>query len=360
MKTGLTLTAMATELERRNDAKRDFVADTRTLLVSSDAKDLSMDTGREDVKHTLITPMRDLFTRQLEQHYRVPAEYSERIRAKHPELYAHTLNTFFSKEPTRRMVRTLDGHARAFLSDRYRPLDDYDLANAVLPELLGRDGVRIESTQFTEQRFYLKAVFPRIETEVSVGDPVQIGLVVSNSEVGAGALQVMPLVYRLVCKNGMIAQDYGQRKYHVGRKAEGEGNAFELYSEGTQRLTDAAFFAQVRDTVRGVLTHATLERIVQGMRDAKEQRIESNDLQAVVEVTGKRFGYNDTTKGGILRHLIEGGDLTRYGLLNALTRQSQDEDDYALATKLECDGAKIIELPKNDWRAIADGMAKAA
>ena len=33
------------------------------------------------------------------------------------------------------MVRTLDGHARAFLSDRYRRLDNYDLCEHVLPIL---------------------------------------------------------------------------------------------------------------------------------------------------------------------------------------------------------------------------------
>ncbi|MBL0089244.1 MAG: hypothetical protein IPP44_22195 [Ideonella sp.] len=33
------------------------------------------------------------------------------------------------------MVRTLDGQARAFLSDRYRRLDNYDLCEHVLPML---------------------------------------------------------------------------------------------------------------------------------------------------------------------------------------------------------------------------------
>lgn len=357
MKTGLSLQEMAAELARRNENKRDWIADTEALRITEDARHVTLNTG---VPARTTVVLGDTFRSQVAGHYRVPRDYAERIRTDHPALYAETFNTFFREEPARRMVRMLDGRARAFLSDRYRPLDDYDLAQAVLPELLSHPTIRIESTQFTESRFYLKAVFPKIETEVRKGDPVQIGLVISNSEIGGGALQVMPLVYRLVCLNGMIAADYGQRKYHIGKRASAEEAAYELYTDGTRRLDDVAFFAKVKDTVRGVLTQTTLEKIVQGMRDATEQRIKSRDIPAVVEVTAKKFGYGETTKQGILQHLIQGADFTRYGLLNAITRQSQDEADYEVATKLEMDGARVIELPTSDWRQIAEAELRRA
>lgn len=301
-----------------------------------------------------------IFREQALSHYKIPREYAERIRETYPVLYADMLNTPMRAEPARRMVRTLDGNARAFLSDRFRPLDNADLANAVLPRLMDLPDIRIESTEFTERRFYLKAVYPRIQADVKVGDPVQIGLLVSNSEVGSGSLQVLPLVYRLVCKNGMVSQDYGQRRYHVGKRAQEEESAYELYTDNTKRLEDAAFFAKVQDTVSGVLTQDVLGKLVQRMRDATEQKIESKDLPAVVEVTAKQFGYTETTKHGILAHLIQGGDLTRYGLMNAVTRQSQDEQDYEQATRMEQDGARIIELPQSDWRAIAEAELKKA
>ena len=350
MKTGLSLQDMAKELERRNAAKRDFIADTRSLNIAEVGHvQLALPNAP-----TLDLTEGEVFREQALAHYKVPREYADRIRVQHPALYANTLNTFFREAPTRRMVRVLDNNARAFLSDRYRPLDNHDLADAVLPELMRHASIRVESTQFTERRFYLKAVLPKIETEVKVGDPVQIGLVVSNSEVGAGALHVMPLVYRLFCKNGMIAQDYGQRRYHVGKRASSEESAFELYSEGTRRLDDAAFFAKVRDTVRGVLTHDVLERLVVRMREATQQEIESLNLPAVVEMTAQMFGYTQSTQHGILKHLIQGGDLTRYGLMNAITRQSQDEEDYEVATRMETDGSRVIELPKDDWKTLAE------
>jgi Domain of unknown function (DUF932) len=365
MKSGLTLDQMALELQRRQDVKRDFIADTRQLVVmtsSADAKGvpfLSMELPKTETPITLA--LGETFRKQMAGHFKVPTDYAERIVTAYPALYADTFNTFLGAQPSRQMIRTLDARARAFLSDRFRTLDDYDLVEAVLPEIHKHKDIRIESSQFTESRFYLKAVFPRIETEVKVGDPVQIGLVVSNSEVGAGALQVLPMVYRLICKNGMTSSDYGQRRYHVGKRASAEEAAFELYSDDTRRLDDAAFFAKVRDTVRGVLTREVLEALTQKMRDATEQKLEGTNIQAAVEVTARKFGYGERTAGGILRHLIEGHDLTRYGLMNAITRQSQDEADYDLATRMEMDGARIVELPKQDWKAIGEAaLAKAA
>jgi hypothetical protein len=354
MKSGLTITEMAQELERQASTKRDFIADTRQLSITG-GKSLALNLGSSVID---LNP-NDHFRRQVTTLYKVPADYAERIRTQHPDLYDNTLNTFFQKEPQRRMVRVLDGDARAFLSDRYRPLDNFALAEAVLPVVMAQPSVRMESSQFTPTRFYMKLVFPKIETEVKRGDVVQLGLNVSNSEVGEGSLNVQVMVYRLVCLNGLIVPDMGQKRYHVGKRADETESAFEMYTDKTRALDDAAFFSKVRDTIKGVLKLPVLETVVQKMRDATEQKIEGTQIQNVIEVTAKRFGYTEATSGGILRHLIEGGDLTRYGLMNAITRQSQDEADYETATRMEMDGARIIELPKSDWRTIADAALAA-
>ena len=45
-----------------------------------------------------------------------------------------------------------------------------------------------------------------------------------------GAVNVQPLVYRLVCKNGMIVNDAQTRRNHVGRVNEADEN-FLLYGK---------------------------------------------------------------------------------------------------------------------------------
>ena len=50
------------------------------------------------------------------------------------------------------MVRTLDGNARAFLSDRYRRLDNYDLLAHVLPMLRELPDARVRILRAHRQR----------------------------------------------------------------------------------------------------------------------------------------------------------------------------------------------------------------
>ena len=54
---------------------------------------------------------------------------------------------------------------------------------------------------------YIKVVNKRLEAEVVPGDIVQSGVIISNSEVGLGSVNIQPLVYRLVCSNGMVVND---------------------------------------------------------------------------------------------------------------------------------------------------------
>jgi hypothetical protein len=220
MKLGKSLVELAQELERRAGAKSDFIVDTKSgLLMQPDMALAVSGVG------ALSTD--GLAHRQISEWAGIPAKYYDRMKAEAPALLVNNVNHWFAEQPARRMVRTLDNRARAFLSDRYRRIDNEEIAEAVLPVLLGAGSdIRIESCEVTDSRLYLKAVFPKIEGEVKVGDPVQSGIVISNSEAGLGSLSVQPLVFRLVCKNGMIANDSGMSRYHVGRKV-GDGRDVE-------------------------------------------------------------------------------------------------------------------------------------
>lgn len=139
--------------------------------------------------------------------------------------------------------------------------------------------MRIVSTELTDSRMYIKVINERLELEVNLGDVVQAGIVISNSEVGLGALKVEPLIYRSVCTNGMIAQVYSKKRYHVGRNAE-EGEAIELFRDETLKADDRAFFLKVQDTVRAAVDVVKFTTIVDRMREATEQRIEGKESES--------------------------------------------------------------------------------
>ena len=69
--------------------------------------------------------------RQLAEKLKIPFPFFQRLEVNHPDLLSQNVNTLLHREPQRPMVRTLDGNVRAFLSDSYRPLDNYDLAEVL-------------------------------------------------------------------------------------------------------------------------------------------------------------------------------------------------------------------------------------
>jgi hypothetical protein len=190
-----------------------------------------------------------------------------------------------------------------------------------------------------------------MKAEISVDDVVQAGFVISNSEVGLGSLKVEPLIYRLVCKNGLIVKDYAQKRYHVGKQIEGEDTAYEIYSDATLQADDNAFFLKVQDVVRTSVDEARFALAVDKFRAAKKEEL--GDPIQTVEILADKYILNQAERGSILRHYIMAGDNTQFGLINAVTRTSQDIADYNRATELERLGGELLSQIKHAEKVTA-------
>jgi hypothetical protein len=343
MKNGRTLNDLAKEIDRQLKTKKDFSADTRRLAISNDGTRLS-------IAEKGTFGITDLCHDQIAARVGIPVKYYQKMRSEYPSLVGVNVNAWFNSKAETRMVRTLDGNARAFVSDRYRPLDNYDLINRVLPKIK-EVGCRIESAELTEKRLYIKAITDRITAKV-VGDVVQAGIVISNSEVGCGSVKVEPLIFTLSCLNGAIMPDYSMRKYHVGRGfGDIENDGQEFFKDETRRADDKAFWLKVRDTVDASLDEVKFNLMVGKLRKAAEKTIDGDPIKAVEEIT-KKFVMSEDEQGSVLNFLIKGGNLSCYGLSNAVTRASQEISDYDRATEFERIGGSIIELSDAEWKQI--------
>jgi len=352
MKTGLTLDEMAAEITRQSAAKADYAVDTGNIEMMPASGSVVMrilNDNQTDVVEPLDVNM--LTHRQIGTHLKIPAGYYDRMLTDVPDLLAENVNRWFHRESSRRMVRTMDGTARAFLSDRYRRIDHMEILQAALPVIGEMPGVQVESCEITDSRLYIKAINPRLQTEVVPGDIVQAGIMISNSEVGLGSVTIQPLIYRLVCLNGMIVNDARTRKNHVGRAGSADEN-FLLYSDDTLKADDRAFLMKVRDTVRAAVDEAKFSKVVDMMRDATQATMNTTDIPGVVKLASRDFGLSDAEENGVLGRLVEGQDLSLYGLANAVTRHSQDVNSYDRATELESIGYTMMNMDRRQWNRL--------
>ncbi len=340
MKQGKTIEQLAQELERQRQVRKDLIADTSALTVHTDKQGQSrLQVDFYDDKE--VFAINENVHQQIASRLQIPYRYYDKMRLEYPYLLDENINQWFRKEPERRMLRTLDGNVRAFLSDRYRRLDNLELAEAVFPIISQMHGAEILSCEITESYMFIKVVNHSLRAEIDVNDVVKAGLVISNSEVGLGSLKVEPLIYRLVCKNGLIVKDYAQKRYHVGKQIEGTDPAYEIYSDATLEADDKAFFMKVQDTVRTSVDEMRFHMAVDKFRSTKEEKL-GDDPVKTVEVLADRYALNQSERGNILRHFLTSGNNTRFGLINAVTRASQNVDDYSRATELERLGGELL------------------
>lgn len=343
MKQGRTLQELSAEINRQAIAARDFRADTRDIIMECGDKLVLGDAGQFG--------MRPLAHQQIATELGIPWKYYQKMQEENPALLDDNVNSWFQKTPKPRLVRTLDGNVRAFLSDRYRMMDNLDVAKAVMPILHDEAGtLKIASCEVTETKLYVKLVSERVKGEVRKGDVVQAGVVISNSEVGLGAVHVAPLVFRLVCMNGAVVEQQGQRRCHLGR-AEGasEGEVYEIFQDDTIKADDHAFSLKLRDTVKAALAEASFSRLLEGLREAAGTEVKPK--KAIQEVS-KRFMLNENESDTLLGFFMTEHDPTLWGLSNAFTAMSQSLSDYERASQFEKFGGEILALPAASFQPV--------
>lgn len=359
-KIGRSLQDLAAEIERRAEASRDFIAPVPKFEVAvvDNAPVIQIQNGTQHV-----FPINDIAHGQIAEYAGIPAAYYRRMLAEEPQLLVANIARWLKDKPQdRRLVRTLDGRVRAFLSDSYRPLDNDKLAEAILPQLLEMR-LLIISCEITERRLYIKAVDTNITADVPTGkhmgdgghtifDTCSAGITFSNSEVGMGALQIEAGVFTKACTN-LAMFGSNMRKYHTGKRAELSDDVYALLTDETKAATDKAVWMQTRDMVKSAFDRARFDTICKKLGSAALDIVEPEKVPEVIERVGRKLSLNEGERKGILGRLIADGDLTRYGLHSAITRYSQEDViAYDRATEMERMGGDIIDMPANDWRQL--------
>ena len=137
--------------------------------------------------------------------------------------WLHRSNEIEGEEPARQtqqepqqrqwLIRVKADTARGILSERYTRLNNADVLECLGP-VLAQTPFQVGWFAVTDESLHLRLFDPRLSREVLPGDRVVAGLHIGNSEVGKRAITVDALVYRLVCKNGLVRLVKGKSLLH--------------------------------------------------------------------------------------------------------------------------------------------------
>ncbi len=353
MKQGITMNELAAEVRRQDQSKKDYIVSSDSIYLQATTSGITMRVSQSG------TPQREFFLNntahnQLASYLDIPRAYYDKMLCEQPDLLTENVNRWLQcNPPKQRMLRTLDGTARAFLSDRYRRIDNAPLMRRIEPVLGKFKDLTVKSCQITDTNLYVKLVNPKLEGDVKVGDTVQMGVIITNSEVGCGSVCVYPMLYRLVCSNGMVAQRQliGITQRHIGRKSPLE----------TQIAAyDDEVLDKVGESIRIAFDRSQFNALMAQMQESRKLKIKVNLAEQVVEAASKHFGISKFEAEGVSERLMESEDFTLYGLANAVTRHAQDVKSYDRSTELETTGYKIMTMSPALWNIIISQARKEA
>ncbi len=182
-----------------------------------------------------------------------------------PELLAHNLNELNAREAadTRLLLRSVNGQVRGYLSDRYRRMDARPIIGAFIEACRSVGALPLRG-HVTETRVAIKMVLDRVFEPLPGGyEMMVLGAALTTSDFGAAPLVVSFYCERLVCLNGLIAEQ-GLRAVHLGARLADDVS----FSQRTYELDTATQASAVRDLVRARLNAENIERFQGAIRAA--------------------------------------------------------------------------------------------
>ena len=140
------------------------------------------------------------------------------------------------------------------------------------------------------------------------------------------------------------------KKYHVGSRREVDD--FSYLSQEAIDYDNKAFTLRVRDTVKNGFSELSFQRTMEKMVAATGMKIEKEIDTFITDVT-KRYDLSNGESDSLLKNLINGGDLSKWGLTNAITAIANDSKDYDRAIDLQRIGGQLIDMDNKAWNTMA-------
>lgn len=247
----------------------------------------------------------------------MPTLYEKRLLEINPKLVADQYNYLLEKAGYDRpmLLRYKEQNRkktlRAMLSDSYSPLDNYEIYETLGDVLGGLKDLEVETMYLDDNRSRMRIIIPSMTQTVGKAlkkdDVLKVGFDVINSETGRSSLQISPLVYRLVCLNGL-------------KVWQNEGDVFRQRHAYAQA-------SDLKDNMKSAINNAIRngDVLIGKFVETKEQEVD--DPMALIENLSKKKDYSDKFIELTKSNWKIEPDRNMYGVINAFTRSAQSLDD---------------------------------
>ena len=370
------LMALMEKVKEQDARSRDFIAPTNALQIEtlnrdgspaddSDQANVSrIVVEREDGAPTHMYKANDVALSQIGQRAGIDSRTMQRLQQGYPSQFDSVINAIWQKEPKNTMVRTFmdsdtGGIARAVLSDKFKTFDNTNLLQSAIPQLMESEAQwKVVNADVTDKRLYLRLKSDVITGEgANKGDLMASGIGLSNSEVGAGSVQVYQMYWTLACLNGMQTENR-HRQSHI-TSSQADGDTWKMLTSEAKDADNRALELKVRDLVAGYTSRDSFDEVIDQMKKAGEDVIEGS-VNNAVDNLGKVINLTKKETSSVLDGLMAtigqegyaGNPVTRATMINAVTNvansvHADETDDWQRR------GGQILNLAKSDWNRVA-------
>lgn len=302
-------------IERDSQGKADYLTPLNNLRVDNEGNYSFLRTSEVQGPVTRDIPFSatDWAEGQLMGRLGMPAQYFRKAKEEDPELFRQHFNYWASKaEDVTRLRAKVHGDSgliRGAVSDKYSVLDNDTVGDTLMKILKGQEeSYKIEMFHLDDRRLHLRLTYLDLTKPAGIlpdGSPdyTRLGMDLVNSEVGAASMNIVAMIWRLICSNGLRGwsrdneNTFIQRHIHL-RNVEFQGRMAEAMVN--QLRAGQEFLEQYKETQRQTI---------------------QNPFSVISELA---------KEGGFSRQFTDNakeqfeGDSTAYGVINSFTRAARD------------------------------------
>jgi hypothetical protein len=291
------------------------------------------------------------------------------------ELLSGNVNHWLGRESTKkRLLRTVDGQVRAFLSGRYRPISHLDLVTTVAQTVSGMakvegqnwaEGARCVEWALSPMKLDVLFVNPRLGVNLDqlsegfrVFTPEELGpdgfyrgrqepgthwvfpsIRERNSETGHGGMSAASGLFEGMCLNGSV-RSAQVTQVHLGKELSDE----DVWSPDTLRKMNAVIFAKVRDLTASMFEPKGFVEVCKRFKGLENIEVDVKEAVAsIVELAGLNEDIRDEIFEAYLTTTKHRGNLFDVQRATTATAHAFRESSPEIASALEEMGGKMID-----------------